>query len=510
MKIKASKWATFGLLVALGCSSKDLDKVNPNLVTNETFFKDGPELVTAVNSTYALLQSFSLVAREYWFLHDLRSDDMASGGGQLETPRNQLLTGVHDPANFVMNVVWGGLYRTIHRANTVIQNAPRAQADDALRRRVVAEAKFVRAFAYFELVSMWGGVPLYREVVNTTGETQPRATADAVYQLVIDDLTAIQNDLPASYTGSDVGRATRGAAQALLGKVYLQRGNHAQAKVEFDKVINSNTYRLVNNYLDNFLEETENNPESVFEVGFSKIGDFNWSTDGDGLGNETTARSQEYAAVGWRNLIPSNSLLEEFEKTSQGDAKTDPRYFDSFYFVGDMYNNGTRRLDSASIQGNISVIHGQRRLASWRKYSAMYKTADTYYTSGINFRLIRYADVLLMSAEAEALLGNLQVAVQRMNQVRARASVAMPPYPTAKFPVGSRAEVLRALFHERRVELSGEQTRNRDILRWRAQRLFTAEPLSYFQANRHELLPLPQEELDNNDKIDQSNQNPGY
>jgi starch-binding outer membrane protein, SusD/RagB family len=503
MKIKASKWAAVGLFAILGCSSQDLDKVNPNLVTTETFFKNGDELTTAVNSAYALLQSSSLVAREYWFLHDLRSDDVASGGGQLETPRNQLLTGVHDPANSVMNAVWGGLYRTIHRTNTVIQNASRAQTDDALRRRVVGEAKFLRAFAYFDLVSMWGGVPLYREVVNTTSETQPRATADAVYQLIIDDLTAIQNDLPVSYTGANVGRATRGAAQALLGKVYLQRGNHAQAKAEFDKV-------MVNNYLDNFLEETENNPESIFEIGFSKVGDMNWSLDGDGLGNETTPRSQEYAAVGWRNLIPSNVLLEEFEKTTQGDAKTDPRYFDSFYFVGDMYNNNTRRLDSASIQGNISTIHGQRRLVSWRKYGAMYKTADTYYTSGINFRLIRYADVLLMSAEAEALLGNLPVAVQRMNQVRTRASVAMPPYPTAKYPANSRAEVLRALFHERRVELGGEQTRNRDILRWRAQRLLPNEPLSYFQANRHELLPLPQQELDNNDKIDQSNQNPGY
>jgi tetratricopeptide (TPR) repeat protein len=498
------------LAFTMGCSNSDLDRINPNQVTTESFYANAAQLTAAVNAVYAIVQSNSLVAREYFFLHDLRSDDVASGGGQLETPRNQLLLGVHDAGNFVVSQVWPALYRTIHRANGVIQNADRAtDATEGLRRRLVGEARFLRAWAYFELVTLWGGVPINTEVITSTAQTSGRASADDVYNLIIADLTAIQADLPASYTGADVGRVTRGAAQALLGKAYLQRGQYTQAKAEFDKVISSGTYRLEDNYLDNFLEETEWNAESIFEIGFSKIGDVQWNGDGDGIGNETSTRSQEYLAIGWRNLIPSDVLLEAFEKESQGDLKTDPRYAMSFYEIGDLYFNNTLTLTDNLVQGNSSTIHGDTRKVSWRKYSAMYKNAGSYYTSGINHRIIRYADVLLMAAECELELNNLTAAVNLINQVRARPSVAMPALPTARFPVTTQAQVRTALIHERQVELAGEQVRNRDIMRWRALGKLTSEPISYFQP-RHALLPIPLQEIDNNDRINNADQNPGY
>ncbi|WP_128547491.1 RagB/SusD family nutrient uptake outer membrane protein [Larkinella soli] len=498
-----------GLL--LGCSESDLDQVNPNQILTDQYFKDLSELTKGVNSIYAIQQSANLLGREYWFLHDLRSDDVATGGGQLETPRNQLLTGVHDPANGVMNSVWNGLYRMIHRANVVIDRA--AQVTDGTaeqRNQVVGQAKFLRAWAYYELVSLWGGVPLYNSYVTSVGGSQPRATEDQVYQQVIADLKDAQAALPLKFEGADLGRATRGAASTLLGRVYLQRGEYANAKTELQKVIDSKQYSLVDNYNDNFLEETEYNPESIYEVAFSKVGDFNWDADGNGNGNETTPRSQEYAAIGWRNLIPSNKLLAEYENTAKGDEKTDPRLLYSFYFIGDKFNGDKNTLTDAQVQGNTSVLAGKEQKISWRKYSAMYKTADTYYTSGINFRLMRYADVLLMMAEAENEAGTPQAAIGYLNQVRARKSVAMPPYPTKSFPVNSKAEIFRAVQHEREVELAGEQLRNRDLLRWRKQNKLTAEPLTYFQKGKHELLPIPQAEIDNNDKLEQKDQNPGY
>jgi hypothetical protein len=140
----------------------------------------------------------------------------------------------------------------------------------------------------------------------------------------------------------------------------------------------------------------------------------------------------------------------------------------------------------------------------------MYKNNETFYTSGINMRLIRYAEVLLMMAEAENETGNSANAITLLNQVRARKSVAMPPYPTAKFPVNSKAEVLRAVMHEKRVEQAGEQIRNRDILRWRAQNKFSTDPIPYFVKGKQELIPIPQQELDNNSKLTQQDQNPGY
>lgn len=510
MKIHLSnKFMAILLAFLMACSAQDLEKLNPNQVTPDTFYKNPEELTAAVNAIYAIVQSNSLVAREYWFLHDLRSDDVASGGGQLETPRNQLLNGVHDAGNSVSGAVWTTLYRAIHRSNALLENIDDAVAPDATKRRISGEAKFLRAWSYFELVTLWGGVPIYTQVATSAAGTAARSTVDEVYSLIVSDLTSIPNDLPTTYSGADLGRVTRGAAQALLGKVYLQRGQYALAKAEFDKVINSGIYSLTPNYLDNFLEETEYNSESVFEIAFSKVGDVQWNGDGDGVGNETTPRAQEYSAIGWRNCIPSNSLLEEYEKTSQGDAKTDPRFAMSFYQAGDLFFNNSRTLTDGEVQGNLSTFHGESKKISWRKYSALYKTADTYYTSGINFRLIRYSDILLMAAECELELNNLTAAVNLMNQVRARANVDMPAYPTAKFPVSTQAEVRRALIHERRVELAGEQIRNRDILRWRSLGKLTGEPLAYFQANRHELLPIPLQEIDNNDKIEQVDQNPG-
>ncbi len=500
---------TLGLLA--GCSTNSLDQVNPNQVTTDTYFKNSTELVKGVNAVYAIWQSYNLTGREWFFIHDLRSDDVTSGGGQLEAPRNQLLIGAQIAGNAVSFSVWNGLYRTIHRANVVIGKGATVKDDPTTAKRAIAEAKFLRALSYFDLVSLWGGVPLYAEYVTEVDGTKPRSSATEIYQLITTDLQAVQADLPASYTGSDLGRATKGAAAALLGRVYLQLGDYAKAKPEFQKVISSGLYKLTDEYVDNFQEENENNSESLFEIGFSKIGDFNWDSDGnDGGANETTTRSQEYNPVGWRNLIPSNGLLAEYENTAKGDEKTDPRLKYNFYFIGDSYNGDKNVLGDKDVQGNAQTFNGTSQKISWRKYTALYKTADTYYTSGINMRIIRYADVLLGMAECENETGNTTGAIALLNQVRARKSVAMPVYPTKAYPVNSKDEVFRAVVHERRVELAGEQVRNRDILRWRAQSKLKTEPISYFVKGKQELLPIPQQELDNNSKLSQKDQNPGY
>jgi starch-binding outer membrane protein, SusD/RagB family len=511
--MKRNHLSTSAIVLALlmGCSTSSLDKVNPNQVTTDTFYKNSSELVSGVNSVYAIWQSYNLTGREWFFLHDLRSDDNTSGGGQLEAPRNQILIGAQIPGNPVSGSVWNGLYRSIHRANVIIGKGAAVKDDPALAKRVIAEAKFLRALAYFDLVTLWGGVPLYTDFVTAVDGTKPRASADEVYAAIIADLTAAQTDLPASYSGSDVGRATSGAAAAMLGRAYMQKGDYTNARTQFQKVISSGTYKLIDEFTDNFTEESKFNLEGVFEIGFSKIGDFNWEGDGnDYAANETCTRSQEYNAIGWRNLIPSAALLADFEHTAKGDAKSDPRLQYSFYFVGDKVNAGAKTLTEGDVQGNAQAFNGVNQKISWRKYTALYKNAETYYTSGINLKIMRYADVLLGMAECENEAGNSAAAITLLNQIRARKSVAMPAYPTKNYAVNSKDEVLRAIVHERRVELAGEWTRNRDILRWRAQGKLKAEPITYFQKGKQELLPLPQQELDNNAKLSQKDQNPGY
>lgn len=504
-----------GLATVMSCDDSVLDKVNPNGVTFETYFTNDNELVAGVNSAYATVQGFGLAAREWFFVHDLRGDEMATGGGQLETPRNQLLIGVNDPANSVANSVFTGWFRTIHRANVVLESANKKDVSFSadIKNRVTGEAKFLRAWAYYELGTLWGGVPLYTEYVKSVEGAKARASQQEVYKQVIDDLKSAEGLLPATYAANQLGRATKAAAQVLMARTYLQLGDYNSAKTELEKVVNSGLYKIVDNYLDLTNEEGEFNAESIFEVVFSPSnGAFNWSgPDGDGTSaQEESIRTQEYSPIGWRNLIPSDKMIDNYERISKGDAKNDPRYDMSFWKEGDKFNNGADVIKDENVQGNSSKRDGKTFKISWRKYSVLYKSNSGFITSGINMRVMRYADVLLMLAECENELGNSAKAIQLMNQVRARASVNMPPYPTKNYPCDSKASVFAAIQHERYIELAAEQVRNFDIIRWRKNKKAASEPISYFVASKHELLPLPQTEIDNNPKIDPKDQNPGY
>ncbi|MVT08712.1 RagB/SusD family nutrient uptake outer membrane protein [Chitinophaga tropicalis] len=515
------KYILAGLIISgltIACN-KDLDKTNPSYATLDKYFKNSSEMQKGTNAIYSAFHAGNLIGREWFFLHDLRSDDVSSGGGQLEVPRAQILNGATTSDNSVMNSVWRGLYTVIHRANTVIGSAPNVTDNDAVRDQCVAEAKFFRGWAYFELVSLWGPVPLYTQVVSAPDQFQPRATEDAVYTQIIQDLKDAAGILSATYSSAEQGRATSGAANAMLGRVQMQKGDYAAAKEALLKVTGSGLYSLMNNYGDNFLEETEFNAESIWEAVYVDRGDnsFDWNGTGDGAGTaQSTIRNQEYCPLAWRNLIPSNKFLNEFENTATGAAKTDPRYKGTVYETGDTFNNGADVLTDGMQNGNSSVVNGVTKKISWRKFMIIYKqslSTASYHPGGNNQRIIRLAEVLLMLAECENELGNTGAAVAYLNQVRDRPSVMMPHYPTAQFPVGSKDEITKAIMHEKAVELGDEEVRNRDILRWRKKGYFTTDPLSYFRKNRDELLPIPQQEIDNNPKLADGGidrQNPGY
>ena len=504
------------VIVVVACN-RELDKTNPNSPTVNNYFKNSNELLGGTNAIYSIFHSASLIGREWFFLHDTRTDDVAAGGGQLEVPRAQLLNGATTASNAVMNSVWNGLYTVIHRSNTVIDNAPQVTDNATLRDRCVAEAKFFRGWAYFELVSLWGPVPLYTKQVTSPDQFQPRAAADAVYNQIFQDLKDAAAGL--EQVATDKGRASKGAANAVLGRAYMQKGDYANAKTALLAVNPGNAvYKLMDNYLDNFDEEHEFNAESIFEAVFFDRGDnnFNWGYTGDDQPNaqpQSTVRNQEYSPIAWRNLIPSNRLLNEFENTATGAAKTDPRFGLSVYQTGDKYNNNANTLTDAEQNGNSSVVNGVTKKISWRKFMLIYKDNSGFRPGGINQRIIRYAEVLLMLAECENELGSPAAAVGYLNQVRARASVNMPAYPTAQYPVTTKEQVTKAIMHEKTVELGGEEVRNRDLLRWRKKGyLGVPDPISYYKA-RDEFLPIPQAEIDNNPKLEAGGipkQNTGY
>ena len=436
----------------------------------KAILKRAVELQNGVDAVYSSLRAGNLVGREWFFTHDMRGSETGAGGAQLEAPRAELLKQASpSPSNAVMTSVWNGCYQMINRANLVLSKAPDVTDNTALRDVVVGEAEFLRAWAYFELVSQWGDVPLYTEVVTSATGYKAKSPAADIYTQIITDLTDAVSKLPA--TASQQGRATKGAANALLGRVQMQNGDYNAAKAALLQVYGK--YSLVPNFSDNFDGDVkvaatqltaghEFNSESIFEVAFVDKGDdnFNWGYTGEGATADVSImRSQEYGIV-WGNVVPSDLVLNEFEPN-------DPRYKFTFYESGDkILTMGGTAAGTALTENGMNVAastkNGVTKKRVYRKYSVLDWTDDGFHPDGINQRMIRYADVLLMLAECEAEVGTAAQAASYINEVRARPSVQMPPVVLA-----SHDQAIAAVMHERSVELAGEEVNNIDILRWR-------------------------------------------
>lgn len=470
-------------------SCKDLDLTNPNQLSPDTFFQNEIQLQSAVNATYANLQVSGLYARHMYFMMDNMSHENA-GNPQLEADKVQYLNFSWPVTHGAIFEYWDNCYRGINKANFAIENGMAMGSDliaEATKMKYIGEAKFMRALYYYFLVTRFGDIPLYNSITNQSVVKSPKAE---IYAQIIADLTAASTSL-LDKDSEEFGRATKGAAFALLGKVHLTLKDYAAAKSALMNVYDE--YELNDNFYDNFMEETEGNDESIFDIMFSSSygGADAWNGNGTGVA-EVTFRGQEYGLT-WFNVYPADWLLDEFEAG-------DPRYGDSFYTTGDISANGDV----------ISVPLGRR--AAWKKYSQYYKQKSSDTNSGINFKYLRYSDVLLMLAECENEVGTPAAAIGYLNEVRNRPSTSMPNYGTpamnAIYPVSTKAEILNAIIHERAVELAGEQVRYNDLIRWDlADDLLTQFG---FQKGKHEIFPIPQREIDANEMLSSADQNPGY
>ena len=495
-----------GLLVAgiVACNKK-LDVTDVNNPTTESYFKTAAELQNGVNAIYSTLRGGELVAREWFFTHDMRGGECASGGAQLEAPRAELLNQpAPAPSNAVMTNVWTGCYQMINRANQVLAKAAGVTDNTSLRDRLVGETKFLRAWAYFELVSQWGDVPLYTEPITSATGYKAKSPAADIYTVIIADLTDAATKLPAVYTAGDNGRATQGAANTMLGKVNMQKGDYAAAKTALLKVYNK--YSLVSNYSWNtdgdILSDAgasltaghEFNAESIFEVVFVDRNDnnFNWGYNGEGSTSPlATVRCQEYG-ITWGNVIPSNRYLNEFEAN-------DPRYKLSVYEEGDQILTAPNAVPAGPLTLTADIMNiaatvkgGVTKKRFFRKYNIYDYVSSSFHTGGINQRLLRYADVLLMLAECEAETGTVSQAAAYINEVRARPSVNMPAIAPA-----TKNDVLKAMMHEWTVEFGGEERASVNILRWRKKGYFpavTADPVP----NQVDFFPIPSAETSTN------------
>ena len=504
MKSRLQKYIVAIMLagpVIIACNNK-LDVLDENNPTTASYFKTAVELQNGVNGIYSILRGGALVGREWFFMHDMRGGECAAGGPQLEAPRAELLKEPSPaPSNSVITSVWNGCYQMINRANLVLAKAPDINDNTELRDRLVGETKFLRAWAYFELVSQWGDVPVYTEPIISSTDFKGKTAAAEIYTIIISDLTDAVQKLPESYGSSDNGRATKGAANALLGRVQMQKGDYPAAKAALLQVYGK--YSLVDNYLWNFDGDVKDdngvgvtaghefNAESIFEVVFVDKGDnnFNWGYTGEGSTSPlSTVRNQEYG-ITWGNVIPSDRFLDEFENN-------DPRYKFTIFEEGDQIltqsSLGPKTLVATDMNIAASTRKGVTIKRFFRKYGIYDWVNSGFHPGGLNQRVIRYADVLLMLAECEAETGTPAQAAAYINEVRSRPSVNMPDVTLT-----TKEAALKAVMHERAVELGGEAISSTDLLRWRTKGYFPSI-ITDPKPGQVNMFPIPAAELSTN------------
>jgi len=488
-----------GILVIDACDSSDLELTNPNTLSPETFFTTANQVESSVNATYALLQTRGLYSRNIFFALDLMGQD-AKGNPQLEGNKQPFQNFSFNSGSDIIQYYWESCFIGISRSNFVLDNTekinalPESVLSTERKNNYIAQAHFMRAYYYFLLVKRFGDLPIYSTGTIVGAGRSPKAD---VYALIEEDFTFAANNLfSKNDPGHQTGRATKEAAYAHLGKVLLYQQKYDEALAALDQVTGF-SLEASGNFYNNFMEETEHGVESIFEVEFNAdLGTGNmWDASGDSQGTgfaESTLRGQEYGNLNWFNVYPSDDILDEYET---GDA----RFGDTFYVPGSTYlPGGTATMTAA----NFATAAGNRR-GGWKKYQNYYKQVDEATQSSINFKVMRYADVLLMKAECENKRsgGSQAAAIEYIRQVRERAGLTTSINPNA-------AEVFAAIVHERKVEFAGEQLRFDDIIRWGLASTELAG--TGFQVGKSELWPIPDRETSSNPNITPGNNNPGY
>lgn len=511
--MKNFKTLILSALLLFGCSDSLLDVKNENTYTDETYFKTEVQFNEAVLATYAVFSHAGMMAREWYFVFDLIAN---------EAERSSALVGVElqlTDYSFTNNNddivwMWGSLYRMIFRANLALKVMETWQtADDSeaiLKAQYVAEAHWLRAFAYFTLVTNWGRVPLKMTYEDSKVNAAPRASVADVWAVVESELTAAIPGLPVAYPTDQLGRATKGAAIALLGKAYLFQKKYDQAATELSRLTTAPyTYVLDPEYDHLFSEDNINSEEVVFAVNHvytTPNTQYYMFGDQEAVRAFHTGRAQEYGFNDWENVTISEALVAahtyDDPETGAG-GYIDPRAGYTFY--GSAANGGDEQYcDYCAKEGPIEFpfdFYGNR----YRKYEPYEFQKNTEAPmSGINTHVIRYADVLLMLAEAqiEKTAPDLVAGIGYINEVRNRPDVMAKNYPTTL----SQAEARVALRRERRIELAGEQSRWFDLNRWGIAKEtlnaeHPAEPGQQPFLDKHVLLPIPIAERNSNPLI---------
>jgi len=483
-----------GTMLFLQACAGFLDREPLDQLIVDNFYQTEEEVNRATLAAYAPMMDLEWQGKS-WMLTEIPSDNTQAGGTDPDfTPIDNFTVSADNlpVANF-----WAIRYRQITLANVVITKLKESALAEEVKNSYEGEARFLRALAYFDLVRIYGGVPLVLEM-PVFGEDLnfPRASVSEVYAQMEEDLQFAEEALPLAWTGSNLGRATKGAAMGLLAKVYLTERDFLGAKNYAEAVMNLGVYRLMDSYADNFeLPTTDNNAESIFQiqltgcagVGFGNAQQAYFAPWGEGITKDRD---------GWGSQIPtgpqvSNPGTTIFEAFEVGDMRKDPSIMTAgvFYPTINPEDGGYKYPPSGASATSCNI----------KKYVIGSGPNVCFMATPQNSHVIRYSDILLTYAESimeiEGGVSSNTNALNAFNQVRERAGLE----PLSQIDK-------EIMLQERRVEFAFEGHRWFDLLRsGRAVEILTLHGKN--PSATRLLFPIPSAELQINTKLEQ---NPGY
>jgi len=465
--------------------------------TTVNFYSDQKDAEAAVTAIYERL--YAIYTRNMYLMTDLPADDMKNGIAMGNSSLQDLEYLRQTSQNQFCEIMWQQNYDGIARANTAIQQIPDITMDEVMKNRLIGEARFLRALYYFNLVRFFGDIPLILKMESLADALAPRTPKDQVYQQIIEDLTFAENNLPAIYPSTETGRATKGAAKILLGKVYLTNHDYQKSVSKLQEVVENESaygYGLHENFGANWEDATENGKEMVLSIEFM---------DPPGISNSSAMIQQ-----GPRYALQGGFAPLGLSKCNEADIPTVDLY--------KQYLNEDERKAETLRTNFISLKDGSVHIAAYPIFVKYWEENEPNTASvGTNFFIIRYADAILMYAEALNEIGQTTKAHTHLNRIRERA------FHSSNFNYAnlSQDDFRTAVYKERRLELALEGHRWFDLVRTgrfidQMKQHSTIEA-GLAESNKTQigqnikdymiLMPIPQRERDLNDKL---TQNPGY
>jgi hypothetical protein len=459
---------------AVSCGDDFVQEAQLYSIDSETYFNTEEEYNKALIAAYDLLQSSYVNV----LMGEIASDNTLSGGESATDVigYQQVDEMTHTSQNSEIRNVWNFMFAGVQRANYILEF--KDKIDFQGKNKIIAEARFLRAYYHFELVKWFGGIPLKGDARFKLGDEKsiPRSSVTDVYKSIEDDLKFAVDNLP--IVPAQKGRVTKGAAQALLGKAYLYQNKFLEATNVLDPLITAANYSLVSNYNTIFENSGENGPESVFEVQY---------TDSEGAGFGCLQCSEGNVAVGFNGIRNYNGPL--FDSGFSFNVPTQAAY--NAYEIGDNRRDvAILNIVTFAAANNATYGIGYKHTGFFnRKYlprKGDQNLGDQNLTNPNNYRSIRYADVLLMAAEAFNRGGISDVKARTyLNLVRRRA------FGDLNHDISSSGAALTDfILAERRLELMGEGHRFFDLVRTNRTQAITG-----FTQGKNELFPIPIEEI---------------